>query len=120
MKWQNIMKRVCAVSFLNESFNVHFREKAELWQKADDMEHEIKLKADDRWMDDSEVSHCLGCKTEFSFLLRKVCVANSQCRVCTQEPCGQEVNSHIDRFGSGTLGTRVFFSRAEDDTSGSQ
>ena len=48
-----------------------------MWQKADDMEHEIKVKADDRWMDDSEVSHCLGCKTEFSFLLRKVCVVNS-------------------------------------------
>ena len=48
------------------------REKAELWKKADDMEFEIKVKADDRWMDDSEVSHCLGCKAEFSFLLRKV------------------------------------------------
>ena len=61
---------------MNESFDVHFREKAELWQKADDMEHEIKVKADDRWMDDSEVSHCLGCKAEFSFLLRKVGVVN--------------------------------------------
>ena len=63
-------------SYLDESFDVDFREKAELWQKADNMEHEIKLKADDRWMDDSEVSHCLGCKAEFSFLLRKVCVAS--------------------------------------------
>ena len=44
------------------------------------MEHEIKVKADDRWMDDSEVSHCLSCKAEFSFLLRKVRVVNSQCR----------------------------------------
>ena len=37
------------------------------------MEHEIKVKADDRWMDDSEASHCLGCHAEFTFLLRKVC-----------------------------------------------
>ena len=58
--------------YLNYKF-VPFREKAELWKKADDMEHEIKVKADDRWMDDSEVSNCLGCKAEFSFLLRKVC-----------------------------------------------
>lgn len=54
-------------------FIVHFREKADLWKKADDMEHEIKVKADDRWMEDGEVSHCLGCNAEFSFLLRKVC-----------------------------------------------
>lgn len=87
------MRHVCAVSYLNESFDVHFREKAELWQKADDMEHEIKLKADDRWMDDSEVSHCLGCKAEFSFLLRKVCVVNSQCRCFAQKPSGQGVNT---------------------------
>ena len=37
------------------------------------MEHENKVKADDRWMDDSEASHCLGCQAEFTFLLRKVC-----------------------------------------------
>ena len=49
------------------------REKSELWKKADAMEHEIKVKADDRWMEDSEVSHCLDCNAEFSFLLRKVC-----------------------------------------------
>ena len=44
------------------------------------MEHEIKVKADDRWMDDSEVSHCLSCKSEFSFLLRKVCVVKFDIR----------------------------------------
>ena len=76
---------------MNESVDVHFREKAELWQKADDMEHEIKVKADDRWMDDSEVSHCLGCKAEFSFLVRKVCVVNIHCRIFAQKPIGQEV-----------------------------
>lgn len=58
------------------------REKAELWKKADDMEFEIKVKADDRWMDDSEVSHCLGCKAEFSFLLRK-----HHCRMCGRIFC---------------------------------
>ena len=37
------------------------------------MENEVKVKADDRWMEDSEASHCLDCNAEFSFLLRKVC-----------------------------------------------
>lgn len=85
---------------MNESFDVHFREKAELWQKADDMEHEIKVKADDRWMDDSEVSHCLGCKAEFSFLLRKVCVVNSHFVLLlrSQEPNGREVNARIEGY----------------------
>jgi len=58
------------------------REKAELWKKADDMEHEIKVKADDRWMDDSEASHCLGCNAEFTFLLRK-----HHCRMCGRIFC---------------------------------
>lgn len=66
------------------------REKAELWQKADDMEHEIKVKADDRWMDDSEVSHCLGCKTEFSFLLRK-----HHCRICGRIFCNNCSNNWL-------------------------
>ncbi|XP_073235994.1 RUN and FYVE domain-containing protein 2-like isoform X2 [Porites lutea] len=58
------------------------KEKAELWQKADAMEHEIKVKADDRWMDDSEASHCLGCHAEFTFLLRK-----HHCRMCGRIFC---------------------------------
>ena len=43
-----------------------------MWKKADDMEHEIKVKATDRWVDDSEVTNCATCKTEFSFLVRRV------------------------------------------------
>lgn len=50
----------------------HDREKAAFWKKADDLEHELKLKASDRWVDDSEVKHCTNCKNEFSFLVRKV------------------------------------------------
>lgn len=66
------------------------REKAELWKKADDMEHEIKVKADDRWMDDSEASQCLNCNAEFSFLLRK-----HHCRVCGRIFCHNCSNNWI-------------------------
>lgn len=73
-----------------------------MWQKADDMEHEIKVKADDRWMDDSEVSHCLGCKSEFSFLLRKVCVVNSHF-VFSQKTNGRVVIMLASRDSSSGL-----------------
>ena len=45
------------------------------------MAHEIKVKADDRWMNDSEASRCLGCNTEFSFLLRKVFASSYSTKV---------------------------------------
>ena len=64
------------------------------------MEHEIKVKADDRWMDDREVSHCLSCKAEFSFLLRKVCFVNKQCCVfATEKRGGLIASTLVEWFG---------------------
>lgn len=48
------------------------KEKAELWQKADNLEYENMLKANAMWVDDSNVSHCLNCNSGFNILLRKV------------------------------------------------
>ena len=49
-----------------------YREKANLWQKSDNLEHELKKKIGERWVDDVEVTKCTECQTEFSFLVRKV------------------------------------------------
>ena len=48
------------------------REKAELWQKADNLEYENLLKTNAMWMDDSNVSACMNCNNQFSLMLRKV------------------------------------------------
>lgn len=49
-----------------------FREKDILWKRNDHLYHLQKVKIDDRWINDSEVSNCLACKKIFSFVLRKV------------------------------------------------
>ena len=49
------------------------REKAELWQKADQLEYENLLKANAMWLDDSAISNCMSCNSGFSMMLRKVC-----------------------------------------------
>ena len=48
------------------------REKAELWQKADNLEYENLLKTNAMWVDDANVSNCMSCNAGFSILLRKV------------------------------------------------
>lgn len=53
-------------------FIFSFREKDILWKRNDHLYHLQKVKIDDRWINDSEVSCCLACKKIFSFILRKV------------------------------------------------
>jgi hypothetical protein len=48
------------------------REKAELWQKADELEYENQLKNSAMWIDDSTISNCMACNAGFSLMLRKV------------------------------------------------
>lgn len=48
------------------------REKDNLWQKTDKLSFQQKLLSTDKWLDDSKVTHCLGCNAEFTFTLRKV------------------------------------------------
>lgn len=43
-----------------------------MWKKADDLEYENLLKTSAMWIDDSNVSNCMGCNSGFSLLLRKV------------------------------------------------
>ena len=69
------------------------------------MEHEIKVKADDRWMDDSEASHCLGCHAEFTFLLRKVCFVKN---------CSNSKATHARTLSLYCLRSHHFFSLRKD------
>lgn len=49
-----------------------FREKAELWQKADSLEYENLLKTNAIWHDDANVHNCMSCNSQFGLMLRKV------------------------------------------------
>jgi hypothetical protein len=50
------------------------KEKAELWQKADNLEYQNLLKSSSMWMDDANVTNCMNCHSHFSLILRKVTI----------------------------------------------
>ena len=56
--------------------NAVIRDKDSLWKKSDQLSHERKLRASFHWMDSSEVTHCLDCKTEFLVTVRKVYISH--------------------------------------------
>ncbi len=43
-----------------------------MWQKTDKLKFQQKLRATDKWMDSAEVDFCLGCRAEFTIIVRKV------------------------------------------------
>lgn len=47
------------------------RDKDILWQKSDALEFEQKLRAEERWLQDKEATHCLGCQGHFTWWLRR-------------------------------------------------
>lgn len=53
------------------------REKDSLWKQTDKLVYSQKMEAMKKWMDNNEVTNCLGCKSAFSFTLRK-----HHCRLC--------------------------------------
>jgi len=67
------------------------KEKAELWQKADNLEYENILKNNAMWVDDAHVTHCLTCNNGFSLMLRK-----HHCRVCLKIYCYYCCNNWIE------------------------
>ncbi|XP_021369572.1 FYVE and coiled-coil domain-containing protein 1-like isoform X2 [Mizuhopecten yessoensis] len=66
------------------------REKDTLWQKSDQLAYQQKEKVKEKWMDDKKVLNCLGCKTEFSFTVRK-----HHCRICGKIFCFNCSNNWI-------------------------
>ncbi|RNA11299.1 FYVE and coiled-coil domain-containing 1-like isoform X1 [Brachionus plicatilis] len=67
------------------------KEKAELWQKADNLEYENLLKTNSMWLDDSNVSNCMNCNSQFGILLRK-----HHCRICLKIYCYYCCNNWIE------------------------
>ncbi|XP_071152759.1 FYVE and coiled-coil domain-containing protein 1-like isoform X1 [Mytilus edulis] len=60
------------------------RDKDSLWQKTDQLSYEQKLQAKDKWLDEKDITHCMQCRTEFSFTIRK-----HHCRICGRVFCHQ-------------------------------
>ncbi|GFU79005.1 FYVE and coiled-coil domain-containing protein 1 [Trichonephila clavipes] len=58
------------------------KEKDILWKMNDRLRYLHKIQIDDRWVNDHEVTECLGCRSNFSFLLRK-----HHCRQCGRIFC---------------------------------
>lgn len=63
------------------------REKDLLWKRSERLSFIQKIQASDRWLKDDEVTSCLGCKAEFTMLLRK-----HHCRMCGRIFCSSCCN----------------------------
>ncbi|XP_008577435.1 PREDICTED: FYVE and coiled-coil domain-containing protein 1 [Galeopterus variegatus] len=82
--------------YLEERLIELLRDKDALWQKSDALEFQQKLSAEERWLGDMEVSHCLDCKREFSWMLRR-----HHCRICGRIFCYYCCNNYILSKHSG-------------------
>ncbi|XP_052507622.1 FYVE and coiled-coil domain-containing protein 1 isoform X3 [Budorcas taxicolor] len=82
--------------YLEERLIELLRDKDALWQKSDALEFQQKLSAEERWPGDTEVNHCLDCKREFSWMVRR-----HHCRVCGRTFCYYCCNNYAVSKHSG-------------------
>ncbi|XP_075403348.1 FYVE and coiled-coil domain-containing protein 1 isoform X2 [Tenrec ecaudatus] len=82
--------------YLEERLIELLRDKDALWQKSDALEFQQKLSAEERWLGDTEASHCLDCKREFSWMVRR-----HHCRVCGRIFCYYCCNNYVLSKHSG-------------------
>ncbi|KAF6099357.1 FYVE and coiled-coil domain autophagy adaptor 1 [Phyllostomus discolor] len=68
--------------YLEERLIELLRDKDALWQKSDALEFQQKLSAEEKLLGDAEASHCLDCKREFSWMVRR-----HHCRACGRGFC---------------------------------
>ncbi|XP_068599254.1 FYVE and coiled-coil domain-containing protein 1 [Brachionichthys hirsutus] len=73
------------------------RDKDALWQKSDALEFEQKLRAEERWwLVDKDATHCLGCRGQFTWWLRR-----HHCRLCGRIFCYYCSNNYAMTKHSG-------------------
>uniref|UniRef100_A0A5F9CJG9 FYVE and coiled-coil domain autophagy adaptor 1 n=1 Tax=Oryctolagus cuniculus TaxID=9986 RepID=A0A5F9CJG9_RABIT len=82
--------------YLEERLIELLRDKDALWQKSDALEFQQKLSAEERWLGDTEANHCLDCKREFSWMVRR-----HHCRVCGRVFCYYCCNNYVLTKSSG-------------------
>ncbi|XP_043821109.1 FYVE and coiled-coil domain-containing protein 1 isoform X2 [Dromiciops gliroides] len=82
--------------YLEERLIELLRDKDALWQKSDALEFQQKLNAEERWLGDTEVNHCLDCKREFSWMTRR-----HHCRICGRIFCYYCCNNYVMTKHSG-------------------
>ncbi|XP_012493447.1 PREDICTED: FYVE and coiled-coil domain-containing protein 1 [Propithecus coquereli] len=76
--------------YLEERLIELLRDKDALWQKSDALEFQQKLSAEERWVGDTEANHCLDCKREFSWMVRR-----HHCRICGRIFCYYCCNNYV-------------------------
>ncbi|XP_044109667.1 FYVE and coiled-coil domain-containing protein 1 [Neovison vison] len=82
--------------YLEERLIELLRDKDALWQKSDALEFQQKLSAEERWLGDTEASHCHDCKREFSWMVRR-----HHCRICGRVFCYYCCNNYVLTKPSG-------------------
>ncbi|XP_024134159.1 FYVE and coiled-coil domain-containing protein 1 isoform X1 [Oryzias melastigma] len=82
-------------AILEERLIELIRDKDALWQKSDALEFEQKLRAEERWwLVDNEATHCLGCRGQFTWWLRR-----HHCRLCGRIFCYYCSNYYVKQSG---------------------
>ncbi|KAM6170602.1 FYVE and coiled-coil domain-containing protein 1 isoform 2-T2 [Rhynchocyon petersi] len=82
--------------YLEERLIELLKDKDALWQKSDALEFQQKLSAEEKWLGDAEASHCLDCKREFGWMVRR-----HHCRICGRVFCYYCCNNYIPSKHSG-------------------
>ncbi|KAG8521602.1 FYVE and coiled-coil domain-containing protein 1 [Galemys pyrenaicus] len=82
--------------YLEERLIELLRDKDALWQKSDALEFQQKLNAEERGLGDMEVNHCLDCKREFSWMVRR-----HHCRICGRCFCYYCCNNYVSTKPNG-------------------
>ncbi|XP_006893109.1 PREDICTED: FYVE and coiled-coil domain-containing protein 1 [Elephantulus edwardii] len=82
--------------YLEERLIELLRDKDALWQKSDALEFQQKLSAEEKCVGDAETSHCLDCKREFGWMVRR-----HHCRMCGRVFCYYCCNNYILTKPSG-------------------
>ncbi|XP_038615913.1 FYVE and coiled-coil domain-containing protein 1 isoform X2 [Tachyglossus aculeatus] len=89
--------------YLEERLIELLRDKDALWQKSDALEFQQKLNAEERWLGDTEVNHCLDCKKEFSWMIRRHHCSGKKERCC--RACFKKLTEGTGSPGGSSLST---------------